>query len=83
METFAWRVLIIYGTYRNINNIHIKGSYVIYFQKWKRGSKFDARIESILKNIQDIKNANKAVRHTEKLKSETIPFQSQTNKNEE
>jgi hypothetical protein len=76
MESFARRVLIIYGIYRNIGDIQIKGSYVRYFQRWRPCSEFDARIKSILKNIQDIKNANKLICHTEKLKGETIPYQS-------
>jgi hypothetical protein len=54
-----------------------------YFQRWGLSPEFDARIKSIMKNIQDIKNANKLVRYTEKPKSETIPFISQTSKKSE
>jgi hypothetical protein len=56
MKIVARRFLIIYSTFKKIEEIQINGNYVRYFLKWMRNnSEFDEKIKLVLNNIEDIK----------------------------
>ena len=59
MEEYACRVMIMYSSYRTLEDLQEDGSYVKKFRCWTQSSQFMPEIKQSLTNIQNIKNTNK------------------------
>ena len=74
MEKYAMRVLILYSTYRNMDDLMIAGSYVKKFIEWSKTDGFTDKIRNTLGNLQDMKNMKNLARQPDTLAKDTTAY---------
>lgn len=73
MEDYAKSILVLFKPLNEHEDIQLNGSYIQCFRRWMTGLPENERsfIENYMQNIQNIRNASKLPRHSDKLSKTT------------